>query len=122
MIIPPKHLAHQFGKSNSGEGVYLKSNHLCFGQEVVEQVFQDQLNAYMAVYPEKGYLILSSISHPFFKKLHDASQHMLKMRNSSAERSIALHELLIDHDLNLAEGPLKYEIKQSSNILKVYLS
>ena len=122
MFIPPKNIADQYKRPHSGTGVYLESNHLCFGKGVVDQIFQNSMNVFLAVYPEKGYLIMASTKHEFFKKLHDASQHMLKLKNSIGVRSLAIHEILIDCDLNLPEGPLRYEIKESANFLKVYLA
>ena len=79
-------------------------------------------NVYMAAYPDKGYLLITPVNSPFFRKMHDSSQHMLKDRNLKGDKRLALHELLIDEDLDATDRELSHEFLVKSNILKVYLS
>lgn len=122
MYIPPNDLARKMHTSKPEEGVYLESMHICFDKTVSEQVFKEELNVYLSYYPKKSYIIMAPISHEFFKKMHESSQHMLKIKNASGAKSIALHELMIDHEIETPEGPLKYEIREKTDIIKIYLS
>ncbi|MEM6345642.1 MAG: hypothetical protein AAF927_17250 [Bacteroidota bacterium] len=121
MLIPPNHLNQNAAKVNPDVGVYFQSSHICFAAEVVNQVFKAEDNAYMAHYPDKGYLLFAPVSSPFFKKMHPATQHMLKAKNLKGSKSIALHELIIDHELSFTEGALQYEILEKANMLKIQL-
>ncbi len=121
MIIPPQHLANLASQSAPLSGVSLISSHICLGKEVVASVFQDELNIYLAYYPEKGHLVMAPVSNAFFTTLHPASQHILKIKSADGARSIALHELLIDHEIERVDGSLRYEIIATTNLLKVYL-
>ena len=119
-MIPPKHIAEQINRSDSGQGIYLESSHLCMDGEIANSVFKEEMNAYLAFYPEKSYLLLAPVSHAYLKKMHDASQHMLKAKSLKGDKSIALHELLIDHEINVPDGPLKFEIKSKTQIIQVF--
>ncbi|MEL6591168.1 MAG: hypothetical protein AAFQ87_18405 [Bacteroidota bacterium] len=121
MLIPPAHHRKSQALAKPEADVYHQASHLCFAASIVKAVFGEENNAYMAHYPEKHYLLFSPVSSPFFKKMHPATQHLLKTKNLQGSKSIALHELLIDHDLALPEGPLQYEILDKAKMLKVYL-
>ncbi|MEO0898104.1 MAG: hypothetical protein AAFY71_16965 [Bacteroidota bacterium] len=107
---------------HESDTVFIDRNHLYLPNSIVSQVFKEEENAFLAFYPEKKLLLLSPISNAFFKKLHPTTQHMLKRKNLKGDKSIALHELLIDHELNVSSEPLKYEFREKSTVLKIYLS
>lgn len=121
MIIPPQHLANRASSSLPIQGVSLESSHICLGREVVAAVFQEELNIYLTFYPEKGHLVMAPVTNTFFTTLHKASQHLLKIKSADGARSIALHELIIDHEIEQTAGPLRYEIIPTTQLLKVYL-
>lgn len=121
MIIPPSSHLQSSKKEAPTQGVYLESSHLCFGPELLEFLGKEEQNVFMAIYPEKGFLLVAPISHSFFPKLHPSTQHMLKIKNQEGARSIALHEYLIDHAIDARNRPLKYDLIQKSKLLKIYM-
>ncbi len=120
MIIPPNHLAHQMKKDRENGEVFMEGSHLCLSGAMVSQVFKEEENTFLAFYPEKKLLLLSPVSNAFFKKMHPSTQHMLKRKNLKGAKSVALHELLIDHELSVSPGPLDYEYREQSAILKIF--
>lgn len=123
MIIPPnKDIAHLYKASKEKAEAYLDSMHLCISKELSKKVFGTNLGVFLSLKVDQKYLLLASIDHTFFKKMHESSQHMLKIRNAAGDCSVALHEFLIDHEFGLEDGPLKYEVLEKSKILKVYLA
>ena len=121
MIIPPAHMANQFKPSGSGEGVYLETSHICFGKDVCDAIFKEDQHLHIAIYPKKGYLLAAPISHTYFGKMHKSSQHLLKMKNAVGDKSVAIHELIIDHEIVIKDGPLEYEIREKTGIIKIFL-
>ncbi|MEM6802125.1 MAG: hypothetical protein AAF696_12020 [Bacteroidota bacterium] len=122
MIIPPnKDIAKLYKAAKEESEAYLDAMHICISKALSQKVFGDKLNVFLSLKVEQKYLLLASIEHSFFKKMHESSQHMLKIRNAKGDSTIALHEFLIDHDFGLKDGPLKYEVLEKSKILKVYL-
>ncbi|MEM7509597.1 MAG: hypothetical protein AAF388_01610 [Bacteroidota bacterium] len=120
MIIPPNHLAHQMKKDRENGEVFMEGSHLCLSGAMVSRVFKEEENTFLAFYPEKKLLLLSPVSNAFFKKMHPSTQHMLKRKNLKGAKSVALHELLIDHELSVPPGPLDYEYREQSAILKIF--
>ncbi|MDW3652690.1 MAG: hypothetical protein R8P61_36770 [Bacteroidia bacterium] len=123
MIIPPnKDIANLYKAKKAKTEVYLEAMHLCIDQELSKKVFGTNLSVYLSLKIEHKFILLASVDHVFFKKMHESSQHMLKIRNAKGGSSVALHEILIDHDFDLADGALKYEVLEKAKILKVQLT
>ncbi|MEM9671092.1 MAG: hypothetical protein ACFB15_06285 [Cyclobacteriaceae bacterium] len=89
--------------------------------EVVSQVFGDEPHVYLAYQPERTTLLAAPASSQWFSKMHEPSQHMLKTRNLQGDKTIALHEILIDNDLDNQDRELEYSIQESTKILKITL-
>ena len=87
---------------------------------MVAQVFGEQLNAYLVYYPDRQTLMVAPASDELFKQLHKVSQHMLKGRNMKGDKTIALHEILIDHQLDDIDRDLDFEWKAGMGILKYH--
>ena len=122
MFIPPNHLKDQLAaKTKSGSKVRLKSSHLLIDREVAQAAFGDTYNIYVVYYPDRSSLMMAPVTDEVFKNLHKASQQMLKDRNLNGDKSIALHETLIDHQLNETDRDLQYELEPGLGILKVSL-
>ena len=122
MFIPPNRLKNNF-ESNSkvGSKVRLKSSHLLIDHEVAATIFGQDLNAHLVYYPDRRTLMVAPKSDELFKQLHKANQHMLKDRNLKGDKTIALHEMLIDNDINDIDRDLAYEYQEGLGILNVKL-
>ncbi len=101
--------------------ISLKSSHLYLPAAVVKQVFGDEPQAYVAYQPEQNTLLLTAASRQWFYKMHQPSQHMLKVRNAQGDKTIALHEVLIDHELDNHDRPLHHTVQDQTGLLKVTL-
>ncbi|MEM1318878.1 MAG: hypothetical protein AAGG75_01410 [Bacteroidota bacterium] len=122
MFIPPNRLKEELGRPSAGKSeLRLKSAHLLIGHQLVQQALGAADNVYMVYYPDRGSLLIAPVSDELFKNLHKASQHMLKSRNLNGDKSIAIHEILIDHQLDRTDRDLEYELEKGLGILKVNL-
>ncbi len=122
MFIPPNRLQIKSKASvSTGSKVSLKASHLLIHHEIVAEVFGEELNVYVAYYPERRSLMIASISDDIFKTIHKAGQHMLKNRNLQGDKTIALHEILIDHQIDEENRDLEYEWQKGLGILNVLL-
>ncbi len=122
MFIPPNSLKDNYDASaKAGSKVRLKSSHLLIDHEVATEIFGDDQNVHVVYYPERHTLMVAPKSDELFKKLHKANQHMLKARNLKGDKTIALHEMLIDHDLDDTDRDLAYDTQTDLSILNVKL-
>lgn len=122
MFIPPRQLQDNLKTSAKEVGkVMLKSSHLLIDRTVAKEIFGDDLNVHLVYYPDRNALMIAPKSDKLFKQLHKAKQHMLKDRNVQGDKTIALHELLIDNEINDADRDLEYECQKVLKILNVKL-
>lgn len=122
MFIPPQKIQQDLKSGTSVAGkVQLKSSHLVIDHEIVDEIFGNALNANVVYYPDRRSLLVAPESDELFKQLHKAKQHMLKARNAKGDKTIALHELLIDHDIDQADRVLNYRNRKELSLLNVTL-
>ena len=122
MMIPPQRMQDKL-RSNAVQGgkVRLQSAHLLVDHEVANIIFANEPNVNMIYYADRGSLLIAPSSDELFKKLHKAKQHMLKNKSIKGDKSIALHELLIDHEIDQTDRDLEYILEKNLNILNVKL-
>ncbi len=122
MFIPPNRLKNNYSSGpNAGSKVRLKSSHLHIDQKVVTEAFGNNLNVFVVYYPDRHSLMIAPVSDGVFKKLHKAGQYMLKDRNLKGDKTIALHEILIDNQVNETDRDLEYDLQPGLGILNVKL-
>ena len=122
MFIPPNRLKDSFDPTpNIGSKVRLKSSHLLIDHEVASEIFGSDLNAHIVYYSDRLTLLVAAKSDELFKKLHKAKQHMLKGRNLKGDKTIALHELLIDNEIDDTDRDLAFEFQPGLGILNIKL-
>ena len=122
MFIPPNKLRQNFGPaSDAGSKVRLKAAHLLIDHQVATEVFGDDANVNMVYYPDRHTLMIAPENDKVFKDLHKTGRHLLKDRNLKGDKSIALHEILIDHQIAETDRDLVFEVLPGLGILKVNL-
>jgi hypothetical protein len=104
-----------------GQSVRLHRSHLWLSATIAEQCFGGERQAYVVYYPKAGSLLMAPMSDDAFKQLHDCSLFMLKDRNLKGDKAIALHEVLIDHDLNDEDRELAFSSAPGLRMLQVRL-
>lgn len=122
MFIPPPNFKPQEKAKEALNGLLrLQASHLQIDKEIAASVFGAVHNALMVYYPQKNALMIAPATDELFKTVHKASQHLLKDRNAQGDKSIAIHEILIDHQLDDTDRELQYEIPPGLGILHVKL-
>jgi hypothetical protein len=61
------------------------------------------------------------LSQVWFKKMHQAGQFMLKNKNLQGDKTVAIHEILIDNELDEEDKELFFEIQGQGKILNIQL-
>ncbi|MEN0003562.1 MAG: hypothetical protein AAF798_05440 [Bacteroidota bacterium] len=120
MFIPPsKKVATIASTVEAAIPVQLRSDHLLLSKELAREVFGEELNVYLVHYPDRKVLMLARISDKVFKSLHKTSQHMLKNRNLAGDKTIAIHDILIDQQIDRSDRPLSFEFNAALGILSI---
>ena len=101
--------------------VSIRSRHLHINNSLASRIFSEEQQALIAYKKDRDLLLLTAASNLWFEKMHQASQHLVKQRNLQGDITIALHELLIDHNLNDQERSLSFAVQEGSGILKIQL-
>ncbi len=99
----------------------LKSSHIIIPQQLNQEIFGEESHAFLRYYPERKSLLLAPVSQNWFKKMHEAAQFMLKDKNLQGDKSIAIHEILIDNELDEQNKTLSFEIQGNGKILNIHL-
>ncbi len=103
--------------------IQLRSSHIILPQEIVQQVFGEEYNIYFMYQAEKKQLLAVPVSATWFKNLYkNTKQVLLKLRNAQGDRSLAIGELIIDHDLDDSDRMLEYKIEGKPGLLEITLS
>lgn len=122
MFIPPEKLQKELSSSKPlAAKVRLKASHLFIHGEVAGPLFGHSPNVNLVYYPERRTLMLARKDDELFASLHKAKQFMLKARSISGDKSVAIHEILIDHDVDTSDRDLMYTAGDGSGILSIQL-
>ncbi|MFN3848627.1 MAG: hypothetical protein ACK4NY_04330 [Spirosomataceae bacterium] len=98
----------------------LKSGHLVFDSELVNQLFGNDEQVNTVYYPERKDLLIAPRSKTFFQKLHKTSWTALKLKNPKGDKTIFIRDLLLDHDIDDTDRQLEFEVK-STGIIEIKL-
>jgi len=98
----------------------LKSGHLLFDSELVNQLFGNEEQVNTVYYPERKDLLIAPRSKTFFQKLHKTSWTALKLKNPKGDKTIFIRDLLLDHDIDDTDRQLEFEVK-STGIIEIKL-
>ena len=122
MFIPPKKHIDQFADQPSPMGkVRLQNSYLVLDKAVAELIFSHVTNVYVSYRAEVKKVFVVSSEDEIFRKLHSPALLMLKDKSSQGDKSIALHETLIDYELDSTDRSLSYEIREEKKMLVVQL-
>ncbi|MCI4669521.1 MAG: hypothetical protein MRZ79_15410 [Bacteroidia bacterium] len=121
MFIPQrKHLTPQVNGDLTNK-LKLKSQHLVIHRQVLNKWEGEIDNVFFCYYPKRKQLFLAPVSHAFFPKLHEANQAFLKTKNLQGDKSMPLHEILMDEELDTSDRILEFEFMEKHGILKIYI-
>jgi len=123
MFIPPRALQQQMQAAQQQEQatVSLRASHLVIPTVIADQIFGRTFNVHLVYYPQKHSLLIAGTENELFRQLHKSKQHILKAGDAQGNRSIALHELLIDNGIPEEDRTLAYEAEDALGVLNVNL-
>jgi hypothetical protein len=117
----PAGASSQFAGNPPTDSVQLRNAHLIIEGSLAAGVFGDVSAVYLKYYPERKALLVAPTDQGWFAKMHTGIQCLLKNKNIRGDKSIALHEILIDFALSDADRPLRYEIQAGGRMLHVHI-
>ncbi len=122
MFIPPRDfIATRNVEEGSIGKIRLKSSHIQIDQELAGQLATVGSMVNLVYYPNRQYMLLASLDNTSFSTIHKVTPVLLKERNQLGDKSIAVHELLIDNLIDAHDRDLEYSFKPELNILKINL-
>lgn len=104
------------------EQVQLRASHLVVEASLAEKVFEQASSAYVSYKADRHLLLLCPSSNDWFPKLHEAREYILKHKDLKGTRSIAIRDMLLDHDLPSQDRNLAYELVEAQQLIKIYVS
>jgi hypothetical protein len=120
MFIPPKKYIDQLASQPAVSGnVRLQNSYLILDREVAALIFEETANVYVSYRADVQKLFVVPSHDEVFRKMHNPALLMLKDKTSQGDKSIALHEILLDNDLNAQDRSLDYEIRETRKMLVV---
>ena len=97
----------------------LKSQHIVVYQPLAEKLLAGETHVLLKYDTTEKVLLMAPASRNEFKVAHKAAQHMLKERNLKGDKSISIHEILIDHELDDNDRVLSFS--EQEGIIKINL-
>jgi hypothetical protein len=97
----------------------LKSQHIIVDQRLVEKLLTGETHVLLKYDTAQHILLMAPATNSEFKVTHKAAQHMLKDKNLKGDKSISIHEILIDHELDENDRELLFT--EEEGIIKIRL-
>jgi len=101
--------------------VQLKSSHLIIPAEIANQVLVNSSSVYVAYKEDLNAILVSPKSNDWFPKLHSSLEFIVKSKDLQGTKSIAIREILIDHNVDDSDKTLPCLINQERIFLKIEL-
>ncbi|GAB5523741.1 MAG: hypothetical protein Roseis2KO_16130 [Roseivirga sp.] len=102
--------------------IKLQSSHVIISADLAQKIFADAYTAYVSYKNDLGVILVSANTNTWFRKLHETKEYMLKNKDLEGTKSIAIREILIDHDIDTADRPLHHELNEDKHYFKINLS
>lgn len=97
----------------------LKSQHIIVYQALADKLLPGETHVLLKYDTAEKILLVAPATKSEFKVNHKAAQHMLKDRNLKGDKAIAIHEILIDHELDPTDRELPFF--EEDGIMKITL-
>lgn len=116
MFIPPGKVS-EITRFNATSTVYLEKQHVCIKSDIVEIIFGAE--EVVLMYYADTILTAAPVSNQEFKHLYKAEQQILKSKNLSGDKAIAIHGLLMDNDRDITDRNLNFEVDIVNKIITI---
>lgn len=122
MFIPPFPIKDSFDAGAAPtDGISLQSHHLIISADTASRVFKQERNASLVYYASRRTLLVASANDTLFAQLHKTKKCMLKDKNARGDKSIALHDILLDHQVESMDRALEFDLDPELAVLKIQL-
>ncbi|MEQ8553103.1 MAG: hypothetical protein RIC06_24470 [Cyclobacteriaceae bacterium] len=101
--------------------IRLKSSHLIISPDIVKEILNGISSVYVSYKEDQELLLLSPKENDWFPKLHKSIEFLLKDKDLLGTKSVAIREILIDHDINASDRELQYAINEERRFVKILL-
>lgn len=102
--------------------IVLKSSHLILAPSLVNNILEGSDTVYVAYQAQNQALLVSPKANSWFPKLHQAEEFLLKNKDLKGTRSVAIREILLDHEIDDADRHLTYTFHETNRFLKIDLN
>jgi hypothetical protein len=99
----------------------LLHGHLILPFDWMQELFPQQSYIEIVFYPANKTLLIASTHDNVFKSIHKSHAQFVKDKNLQGDKTISLHEIIIDNDLNIADE-VEAKADFQMNIIQVFLS
>lgn len=101
--------------------VRLKAQYLILDREIVAAALGEAQQIQLVFYANTRTLLLAAKEDPVFPTIHKAKIMLLKDRTAQGDKSVSLHEILIDHELDDSDRDLPYRWDETTPFLTINL-
>jgi len=101
--------------------ISIKAFHIYLEADLVRSVFKDESHAFVKYLEDQKQLLITPVSSKWFVKMYGPAQFLMKSRNLKGDKTLALHEIFIDNDLDGTERQLDFEYIERTKLIKIKL-
>ena len=101
--------------------VDLRSGHIIISANLAKKLFNGITFAFATYEKQSEQLLVTPVSSIWFAKVHGGAQFMLKERNLNGDKSLAVREIFIEHELDAEDRNLNFEMVEKTRLLKICL-
>jgi hydrogenase maturation protease len=117
----PKEAVQSTNSFSWDSEVYLEGSHICIKKDVAERVFGSENIVLSVFYARGSTFMVAPAGEELFKTIHKGSQQMLKSKNIAGDKSIPIHELLLDHEIDGTNRDLAFNMEEALHTLTIKL-
>lgn len=101
--------------------VSFKGSHLLLNAEIASTVFGAASHALVHYVKDQNHLLVTPNPNVWFTKMYKAAPYLIKERNIKGDKTIALTDMIIDHNLNPNNDNLSFDWIAKTKLLKIKL-
>jgi len=98
--------------------IQVVKDHIQIDSALHASILRNEKYVYASILEDNSKLVITPLSNTWFHQLHNAQSILIKDKSVN-QKSLNIRPLLIDHDLELTDGELKYEVIERTHLLKI---
>ena len=101
--------------------IKIKASHLIIPAELAKRILQQTNNVYVCYKEDQDILMVSPEENTWFPKLHSSQIFMVKSKDLAGTKSIAIREVIIDHEIDDCDRNLPCIANDEKKFLRIEL-